>query len=383
MTRAIPPSLSLYIHFPWCVAKCPYCDFNSHVHRGQLPHLRYIERLIEEMTHIAPQYDGRAIETIFMGGGTPSLFPPEHMHLLLKELDARWPIAANAEVTMEANPGALECGSMTGYAHAGINRVSMGAQSFDSALLKRLGRIHKPTDTIKAVTELNQAGIHNFNLDLMNQLPQQSVELALSDLSQAIALNPSHISLYELTIEPNTVFAANPPIQPDESISEEIFNQSMALLADAGYHQYEVSAFAKKDQLCRHNLNYWEFGDYLAIGAGAHGKMTQASGKIVRTENAKLPRDYLNGEWQQVTSVSQVSTERLPFEFLMNALRLKDGFTLELFTQRTGLPLSALEPHFERAVARGLLVNEAGRIRATERGYRYLNEVLEAFLSPL
>jgi putative oxygen-independent coproporphyrinogen III oxidase len=380
MSHTQKPPLSLYIHFPWCVAKCPYCDFNSHVHRGELPHERYIGRLLEEMQLIARQYDGRALVSIFMGGGTPSLFPPEHIATLLSQIQASWPIAPDAEITLEANPGALEYGSMAGYKHAGITRVSLGAQSFNMNLLKSLGRIHQPEDTRTAVAEIQAAGICDFNLDLMNQLPQQTPVLACDDLQAALALDPTHISLYELTIEPNTVFAAHPPTQPDEAIGEAIYRQAMRLLSAAGYEQYEVSAFAKPGHRCRHNLNYWEFGDYLAIGAGAHGKWTTDAGQILRTENAKLPRDYLNQPWEQIHSQTSIPRDRLPFEFLLNALRLKAGFSVALLSERTGLTLQDLEPGLEQCLARQLLTVSDARVVPTQQGYRYLNEVLTHFL---
>jgi len=271
----VKPPLSLYIHFPWCVAKCPYCDFNSHVHRGELPQKHYIDLLIGELQQDAKRFDGREIQTIFMGGGTPSLFAPEMIALLLKNIHRLWPVASGAEITLEANPGAVERGSFRGYREAGINRISMGAQSFDPAMLKRLGRIHSPNDTHQAVADLCQAGFDNFNCDLMNQLPGQTVDQAQVDLKTLIELNPNHISLYELTIEPNTVFAKFPPPPLSDAVSEQIHETSLALLKEAGYRQYEVSAFAKPACEGRHNLNYWEFGDYLGIGAGAHSKWIQ------------------------------------------------------------------------------------------------------------
>lgn len=374
----VKPPLSLYIHFPWCVAKCPYCDFNSHVHRGELPQKHYIDLLIGELQQDAKRFDGREIQTIFMGGGTPSLFAPEMIALLLKNIHRLWPVASGAEITLEANPGAVERGSFRGYREAGINRISMGAQSFDPAMLKRLGRIHSPNDTHQAVADLCQAGFDNFNCDLMNQLPGQTVDQAQVDLKTLIELNPNHISLYELTIEPNTVFAKFPPPPLSDAVSEQIHETSLALLKEAGYRQYEVSAFAKPACEGRHNLNYWEFGDYLGIGAGAHSKWTNSNGVIERGENPKLPRDYMAGGVGR--SVETIDAARLPFEFCLNALRLSQGFTWEMCEQRTGLARQRLQRSLESAERRGLVVMNEERVCASGLGYRYLNDVLGLLL---
>ncbi|HBT13309.1 MAG TPA: YggW family oxidoreductase, partial [Erwinia persicina] len=291
------PPLSLYIHIPWCVQKCPYCDFNSHALKGEVPHEEYVQHLLNDLDIDLPLTSGREVSTIFIGGGTPSLLSSEAMQMLLDGVRARLPLSAAAEITMEANPGAVEAERFSGYQRAGVNRISIGVQSFSAAKLERLGRIHGPEEAKRAARLAEGLGLRSFNLDLMHGLPDQSLEEALDDLRQAIALNPPHLSWYQLTIEPNTLFASRPPRLPDEDDLWDIFEQGDALLTAAGYQQYETSAYAKPGYRCEHNLNYWRFGDYLGIGCGAHGKLTQPDGTIIRTAKTKHPRGFMSGKY--------------------------------------------------------------------------------------
>lgn len=376
--------LSLYVHMPWCVSKCPYCDFNSHALKGERPDGRYIDALLQDFDLDWPQAKGRTISSIFFGGGTPSLFAPRDFQRLLRSLRSRADIAADAEVTMEANPGAIEHGAFEGYAAAGINRVSLGAQSFSAPALRRLGRIHAPDDIVRAVAGLRAAGIANFNLDLMYALPEQGLGEALEDVRAAIALAPTHLSHYQLTLEPGTVFAARPPPLPEDDLALEMQLESQALLAAAGFGQYEVSAYARPGRRCVHNLNYWQFGDYIGIGAGAHGKLSLGEPiRILRTTKPKQPREYQRwidahgpaGERREVPSAE------LAFEFMLNALRLNEGFSLTDFQERTGLPASAVAGPVSRALGRGLLEASPSGWAATELGRRFLNDLQEEFLT--
>ncbi|HEX4243177.1 MAG TPA: radical SAM family heme chaperone HemW [Steroidobacteraceae bacterium] len=376
--------LALYVHMPWCVRKCPYCDFNSHQLRSSTPDPSYIDALIRDFEGELRRFRGRRIDSVFFGGGTPSLFRPEEYRRLLDALRERAEIAADAEITLEANPGTIEHGSFAGYRHAGINRVSLGAQTFSAGALAALGRIHSADDTYRAVEELRAAGLDNFNVDLMYALPDQSLEQASEDVRRACALGPAHISYYQLTLEPGTVFHARPPQLPDEETSWAIQCAGQRMLADAGYVQYEVSAYARAGARCRHNLNYWLFGDYVGIGAGAHGKVSSSlPGRVMRTVKPKQPREYL----AQVAlppaadGAAPVPVADLPFEFMLNALRLTEGFDLADYRQRTGLGWDSIEAGIRAAEARGLLTGAAGRWKPTDLGLRFLNDLQGGFLA--
>ncbi|HEX3847371.1 MAG TPA: radical SAM family heme chaperone HemW [Steroidobacteraceae bacterium] len=377
--------LGLYVHMPWCVRKCPYCDFNSHQLRSPTPDPSYIDALIRDFEAELPRCRGRRIDSVFFGGGTPSLFRPEEFDRLLGALRDRAQLAADAEITLEANPGTIERGRFDGYREAGINRVSLGAQSFSAPALEALGRIHSVDDTCRAVEELRAAGLDNFNLDLMYALPGQSLEQAIEDVRRACDLQPAHISYYQLTLEPGTVFHERPPELPDEESSWRIQCAGQRMLADAGYAQYEVSAYARAGSRCRHNLNYWRFGDYVGIGAGAHGKVSLSlPGEIVRTVKPKQPREYLAraaGEraaaWGEAVAVAAAD---LPFEFMLNALRLNEGFDLDDYRERTGLEWDSIEAGIRRAEARGLLTKGEKGWKPTELGLRFLNDLQASFL---
>ena len=370
--------MAVYVHLPWCVRKCPYCDFNSHAAPGTIPENAYIEALLADLGADLDLAAGRGVSSIFLGGGTPSLFRPEAIHALISGIAARLPLAADAEITMEANPGAVEHGRFSGYAAAGVNRVSLGAQSFDAASLAALGRIHGPDEIPAAVADLRSAGIANFNLDLMYGLPGQTPEGALADLRAAVALGPAHLSHYQLTLEPGTAFFHRPPQLPDEERSFEMQLACQRELAAAGFAQYEVSAYAQPGRQCRHNLNYWRFGDYLGIGAGAHGKAT-VDGAVIRTEKARSPRAYLDSGGRTGQRRRVPATE-LPFEYMLNALRLREGFTLAHFAQATGQSAAAVQPALARLAGRGLIGEERGIYRPTELGFRFLNDLQAEFL---
>jgi len=377
------PPLSLYVHLPWCVRKCPYCDFNSHVHKGALPEQSYVTALLADLEREAAVQPGRTITTIFFGGGTPSLFTPEAFATLLEGIAARVAVSADVEVTLEANPGTVEHGRFAGYREAGINRVSIGAQSFSARHLSRLGRIHGPQDTVRAAGEVVAAGLCNFNVDLMHGLPDQALSDALSDVEQALALAPTHVSHYQLTLEPGTVFYAQPPSLPDDDQLAEIQERTHARLQAAGFRQYEVSAWSRPGHECRHNLNYWRFGDYLGIGAGAHGKLTDAaSNQIWRTVKPRQPREYLAAtqEAGRVGTRDPVPVAARPFEFMLNALRLASGFEQGLFESRTGLSLTVILPTLEVAERRGLLAVRESGWTPTVLGYRFLNDLQALFL---
>ena len=382
------PPLGLYVHMPWCVRKCPYCDFNSHALRGALPDAAYIDALVADLDLELADTGARPVETVFFGGGTPSLFSPQEIGRLLRALQSRLPFAAGAEITLEANPGTIERGRFAAYRDAGINRVSLGAQTFAAAALEALGRIHTPDDTVAAVAELREAGIDNFNLDLMYALPGQDADAALADVEIAIGLGPAHLSYYHLTLEPGTVFHSRPPQLPDEDAAWDMQAAGQERLAGAGYAQYEVSAYARPGAECRHNLNYWLFGDYAGLGAGAHGKLSRAlPADVLRTVKPRQPRDYqaaVAGGLKVLGERRPVPTADLPFEFMLNALRLNAGFTAALFEARTGLSVETLAKPLSVAIQRGLLA--PGQLSAgpgwvpTELGRRFLNDLQGLFL---
>ena len=385
--NAVSDSIALYVHMPWCVRKCPYCDFNSHQLKSAQPDSNYIDALLRDFELELPRIGQRHIGSIFFGGGTPSLFQPEQFSSLLTELRRRMAFADDVEITMEANPGTIERGRFPGYAQAGINRVSLGAQSFSATALQRLGRIHSADDTYRAVEELRAAKLDNFNLDLMYALPDQTLEEALFDVRTACALGPSHISYYQLTLEPGTVFHSRPPPLPDDDAAWQIQAAGQRLLAEAGYQQYEVSAYARSGARCRHNLNYWLFGDYVGIGAGAHGKITLAEPRrILRTVKPKQPREYQEQIRRAAGLVAlgettQVAGSDLPFEFMLNALRLNEGFTVRDYENRTGLPISELRAPLLAGQERGLLAVTTSGWQPTDLGLRFLNDLQASFLA--
>lgn len=382
MTDA-PSALGLYVHFPWCVRKCPYCDFNSHPVRGSLDEAGYLDALLRDAEAMLSDLAPASIGTVFLGGGTPSLFAPASFERLLRAIQ-HW-LAADVEITLEANPGTVEHHDPAGYLATGINRFSFGAQSFDDTQLRRLGRIHSAAETASAVRKARAAGATRINLDIMYALPRQTVRAAMADLDAALALEPDHISWYQLTLEPKTTFAARPPRLPGGSAIMRMEAEGGARLVSAGFTRYEVSAWARPGQACRHNLNYWTFGDYIGLGAGAHGKRSRRTTETPfepagvaawRTAKASQPRVYLAAPTE--TQTTPIETSALPLEFLMNALRLIDGVPFGRFTATTGLPLAALEPGWSHGVSRGLL--RADRIATTESGLRYLDDVLAGFL---
>lgn len=372
------PPLSLYIHIPWCVQKCPYCDFNSHALKGEVPHDDYVAHLLADLDADLPLVAGREIRTIFIGGGTPSLLSAEAMQTLMNGVRARIAVAADAEVTMEANPGTVEADRFSGYQKAGINRISIGVQSFGDDKLIRLGRIHDAGEAKRAARLAATLGLRSFNLDLMHGLPEQHLGEALSDLRQAIELAPPHLSWYQLTIEPNTSFGSRPPVLPDDDLLWDIFSQGHQLLTQAGYVQYETSAYAKPGFQCQHNLNYWRFGDYLGIGCGAHGKISFADGRILRTVKTKHPRGYMAGRY--LDQQNEVAAEDRPFEFFMNRFRLLEAMPRCDFTDYTGLPESVVRPQIEAALNAGEISETETHWQITEHGKLFLNTLLERFL---
>ena len=373
--------LALYIHFPWCVAKCPYCDFNSHGLRGEVPEDTYVEALIRDLAFELAQPEPRPITSIFMGGGTPSLFSGRAIGRVLEAFASRLNFAPDIEITLEANPGTVDAANFRDYRAAGVNRLSIGVQSLNDAMLKRLGRIHGHGDVVKTVDIARSAGFDNLNLDLMYALPQQTEAEAEADLRAAIRLAPEHLSYYQLTLEPNTEFAARPPPLPDDDSAWTMQLAGQALLADAGYRQYEVSAYAQAGRQCRHNRNYWQFGDYLGIGAGAHGKRTFGD-RIERRARHKLPRIYQTGAGAAAAVQEQraLDASELPFEFVMNALRLNEGFTPALFESRTGIPMAAVAARLAALTAKGLIEHVDGHHRATSLGRAHLNTLVAEFL---
>ncbi|WP_085594452.1 MULTISPECIES: radical SAM family heme chaperone HemW [unclassified Pseudomonas] len=374
------PPLALYIHIPWCVRKCPYCDFNSHAASPTLPEEEYVDALLADLDQDLPAAHGRELSSIFFGGGTPSLFSAQALGRLLAGVQQRIPFASDIEITLEANPGTFEQEKFTAYRALGINRLSIGIQSFQEQKLEALGRIHSGAEAVRAADMARQAGFDNFNLDLMHGLPDQSLEDALGDLRQAIAMKPTHLSWYQLTLEPNTVFWSQPPTLPEDDILWDIQEAGQALLAEHGYAQYEVSAYAQPGRAARHNLNYWSFGDFIGIGAGAHGKLSHPDGRILRTWKTRLPKDYLNPAKPFKAGEKALDNDELPFEFLMNALRLTDGVDAALFAQRTGLDLASLAEGRRQAEQSGLLQVEPSRLAATPRGQLFLNDLLQYFL---
>lgn len=373
------PPLSLYIHIPWCVQKCPYCDFNSHALKGEVPHDDYVQHLLADLDNDAAMAQGREISTIFIGGGTPSLLSGPAMQTLLDGVRTRLTLRADAEITMEANPGTVEADRFVDYQRAGVNRISIGVQSFEQTKLTRLGRIHGPEEAIRAARLAHALGLRSFNLDLMHGLPDQTLEDALEDLRQAIALNPPHLSWYQLTIEPNTLFGSRPPVLPDDDALWDIFEQGHQLLSAAGYLQYETSAYAKPGYQCQHNLNYWRFGDYLGIGCGAHGKITYPDGRIIRTAKTRHPRGYMQGNY--LDKQHEVETADKPFEFFMNRFRLLEAAPRAEFTRYTGLKEESIRPQIDQALNLGYVVETPEEWQITEHGKLFLNSLLELFLA--
>lgn len=378
---AAPPPLSLYIHLPWCVRKCPYCDFNSYRLGEELPERAYIDALIRDLDQDLPRVWGRRIQSIFLGGGTPSLFSPDSIDALLSTVRARLPFDAETEVTLEANPGTVDTQRFKGFREAGINRLSIGVQSFEDEKLSVLGRIHGANEALRAADAARAAGFDNINLDLMFGLPNQTVEQALADVRTAIGLAPDHLSAYQLTIEPNTAFYAAPPKLPDDDTRWAMQQQLQEVLIDNGYEQYEVSAYAREGSRCNHNLNYWHFGDYLGIGAGAHGKISDADG-ISRTRKINQPNAYITkaGTAQGTSDDRRLSQRDVIIEFMMNALRLTNGFPVPLFQERTGLPIAVAMNALKLAERKGLLVRGARTICPTDTGRRFLDDLLCLFV---
>jgi oxygen-independent coproporphyrinogen-3 oxidase len=378
------PPLSLYVHLPWCVRKCPYCDFNSHAQRGELPFDDYVAALVADLDHDLPLAWGRTVRTVFFGGGTPSLFPPDAIDAFLQQASSRLRFAPDCEITLETNPGTAEHGRFEGYLAAGVNRLSFGVQSFDDGCLQRLGRIHDGREAETAVKLAQDAGFDNFNLDLMYALPGQTLEMALADIERAFALSPTHLSHYQLTLEPNTLFAARPPAGiPDHDAAWDIQEACQAMFADAGFDQYETSAYARAGRQCAHNLNYWHFGDYLGIGAGAHGKLTLgADQQILRRWKLRHPAAYLAkaGTDAAIGGDEFLAPERRAFDYMLNALRLNAGFALDEFEARTGLSRGDIAPQLGQAVARGWVDVGADRVVPTPLGRRFANDVISLFL---
>ncbi|MBO9489141.1 radical SAM family heme chaperone HemW [Endozoicomonas sp. G2_1] len=375
--------LSLYIHIPWCVEKCPYCDFNSHKLKAEIPEYDYVSALIKDLDDDIARFNlnNRNLLSIFIGGGTPSLFSPQAITRLLDEVKKRFVCDASLEVTLEANPGTVEADKFNGFANAGVTRLSIGVQSFASDKLIKLGRIHDSGQAIRAAKLAKQAGIKSFNLDLMHGLPNQSLDNALDDLNTAIALNPDHLSWYQLTIEPNTAYYSKPPKLPEDEVLWDIQERGVALLQTAGYQQYEISAYSQKDKQCRHNLNYWRFGDYLGIGCGAHGKITDAAGqKIYRTVKVKHPKGYLTKDRPALDQLSVVEHDELPFEYMMNRLRLREAFSLAHYQGATGLSATPLANLLSQHQGKGLMAFNNQQWQVTELGHRYLNDLLASFL---
>ncbi len=381
-TPLSPLPLSLYVHIPWCVRKCPYCDFNSHQQPEQLPEKEYIHALLADLNNEVAHAQGRPLISIFIGGGTPSLLSGTAIGTLLDGVAKHFTLADDIEITLEANPGTVEHGNFADYQRAGVNRISLGAQSFQDDKLARLGRIHCAQEAIHAIEKIRRAGIDNINIDLMFGLPEQRVDDALSDLNTAISLAPTHLSWYELTLEPNTLFYHQPPPLPPDDTLAAMQAAGQALLADTGFQHYEVSAFSQAERTCRHNCNYWEFGDYLGVGAGAHGKITHPSGDITRYWKKRSPKDYLaayhTGEHDFIMGNTTPDAAALQFEFMLNALRLQMPIPLALFEARTGLPSSCLHDPLSRAQAQGLLTWDT-EIRPTPVGRRFLNDIINFF----
>jgi putative oxygen-independent coproporphyrinogen III oxidase len=377
------PPLSLYVHMPWCVRKCPYCDFNSHTMPEKLPAEEYIQALIADLEQDLPLVWGRPVGSIYFGGGTPSLISADLIGSFLSAVRARLDLRPDVEITLEANPGTIEHDSFSAYASAGVNRVSLGVQSFDDELLKRIGRIHGRDEIEQSLLSLKSAGITNFNIDLMYALPGQSPDQSRDDIQKAIDASPAHISFYQLTLEPNTAFAEKPPKLPQDDIAWDMQQLGLDMLEAAGFGQYEISAFAQAEMQSRHNMNYWRYGDFLAVGAGAHGKITNmAEGSVKRYAKHRHPRRYLqgleNGDW--VADKRIIDEEELVFEFFLNQLRLKQGVNIGDFSARTGLPWQSVESRVQKAVGKGLLTAGQRRLRPTELGWRFVNDIQQMFL---
>lgn len=376
--------LSLYIHIPWCEKKCPYCDFNSHLARAEVDEKAYVNELLSDLDRDIEHYKKiiteREIQTIFIGGGTPSLFSAESYLLLFNGLRSRLTLGKNIEITLEANPGSSETEKFKGFQQAGINRLSIGVQTFNQEHLGALGRVHNTQEALNAASFARQAGFDNFNLDLMFGLPSQNLEQSLADIKQALALSPTHLSCYQLTIEPNTLFHHSPPLTPDDELLWDMQEQLQSELTSNGYQQYEVSAYSTKDKRCRHNLNYWQFGDYIGIGAGAHGKLTSENGDISRNWKIKHPTTYIN-RTDKVGGASLVTTQQVPFEFMMNALRLNDGFPLDIYTSRTGLGIDSIETLLEQHQSQGLIEVTKQHVKPTTFGHNRVNNMLEDYLT--
>ena len=378
----LPPPLSLYVHFPWCVRKCPYCDFNSHEFKSTVPEKAYIDALLQDIEFNVDQVRDREVISLFFGGGTPSLFSEQAIQKLLDEVKNRLNLSSDIEITLEANPGTAEAGRFHGYGEAGVNRISIGVQSFDDRQLKKLGRIHNAEEAVRAIQMAKDGGIENINIDLMFGLPGQTIEAAMQDLEIAVAQAPTHISWYQLTIEPNTVFYKYPPSLPEDSLLWDMQQQGQALLAGHGYQQYEVSAYSQPEFQCRHNLNYWQFGDYLGIGAGAHSKITDTSPFLVqRCARHRLPQSYMDraGTTAAVTQQKQLQREDIILEFMMNALRLNNGFDTSLFAQHAGLALDDVKGQLDKASEEGWIELTMNKIKPTKQGMQFLNNLLEIF----
>ncbi|MGR5179249.1 radical SAM family heme chaperone HemW [Vibrio parahaemolyticus] len=384
LSAITPPPLSLYIHIPWCVQKCPYCDFNSHAQKGEIPQQAYITALLEDLDADIARYqlmdDERLLHSIFIGGGTPSLIAPELIQELLDGVRQRIPFHDDIEITMEANPGTIEAARFKRYQTGGVTRISIGVQSFQQQKLERLGRIHGESEAINAAKLAHTIGLNSFNLDLMHGLPEQSVTDGLSDLQQAIDLAPPHLSWYQLTIEPNTLFYSKPPTLPDDDDLWDIYEQGHKMLEEAGYQQYEISGYSKPGYQCQHNLNYWRFGDYLGIGCGAHGKLSFADGRIVRTTKVKHPRGYLNMLKPYLDSENEVAAQDRPFEFFMNRFRLLEACPRIEFAQRTGLSEAVITDKLNWAKEKGYIHESDVEWQLTDKGRLFLNDLLEGFM---
>ena len=377
---ALPP-LSLYVHLPWCLKKCPYCDFNSHeMQRTEMPEARYLDALRADLESALPLVWGRQVHSIFIGGGTPSLFTPEGIAQLVSDVRARLNLVPDCEITLEANPGTFEKDRFKAFRAAGITRLSVGVQSFDDAKLRALGRVHDSRQAVAALEEA-AASFETFNLDLMYALPGQTLAQLEADVTQALALMPPHLSIYHLTIEPNTYFAKFPPVTPPDDLAYAMLDRITEMTTAAGLERYEVSAYAKPGHRCFHNFNYWTFGDYLGIGAGAHSKLSFPH-RVVRQVRKREPKLYMDGALagDALAQDEDVARSELPFEFMLNALRLKDGFALQDFSDRTGLPLSAIEQPLREAEAKGLVERDLARVKPTERGFDFLSDLQALFL---
>ena len=384
----ITPPLSLYIHIPWCVQKCPYCDFNSHALKGDIPEQDYINALLVDLDQDIKRFSlqQRPLHSIFIGGGTPSLFSAPAIEYLLQQVflrfeQQRFEHSDTIEITLEAKPGTVEATKFIDFYQAGVSRLSIGVQSFESDKLIKLGRIHDSTQAQKAAQLAKDCGVNSFNLDLMHGLPQQNIENALDDLKTAISLQPQHLSWYQLTIEPNTPFYSKPPILPQDDILWSIQDQGAQILAQAGYQQYEISAFSKTGYQCQHNLNYWQFGDYLGIGCGAHGKITDSNtNTIYRTIKVKHPKGYLDPHREHLDHLNQVSEKERPFEYMMNRLRLYSSFSIDDYQKATGLSPSTVLPTLMQAEQKQLMQRDNNRWQVSQHGHRYLNDLLDMFL---